>query len=138
MRRVMVFGTYDILHKGHLNFFGQAKKLGDYLIVVVARDRFVKQAKNSPPTFDEKKRARNLRRASVANKVILGSKTHNFFQTIRTYRPDLLALGYDQKPKIPKLKKDLKKHRMDGLKIVRLRPFKPKVYKSSLIKDIQN
>ena len=38
MKKVMCAGTFDIVHKGHIYFLEQAKKFGDYLVVVVARD----------------------------------------------------------------------------------------------------
>ena len=45
MKKVLVFGTYDIFHKGHEYFLKESKKKGDYLIVVVARDSTVKKIK---------------------------------------------------------------------------------------------
>ena len=129
----MVFGTFDTVHKGHESFFKQAKNLGDYLIVVVARDDFAKRAKKYSPENSEKIRVRNTRKSMIPNKVILGSKTHNFYRTLRTYRPEIIALGYDQKPTIIELKKQLRKHRLSEIKIVRMRAFKPKIYKTSLI-----
>ena len=130
---VMVFGTFDILHPGHLNFFKQAKKLGNFLLIVVARDRYVKKAKSKHPMNNEKLRIKNVRKAKAAAKVILGSSTHNFFRTIRTHSVNIIALGYDQKPKVSELKKQLRRHRLGGVKVVRLRPFKPNLYKSSLL-----
>ena len=47
MKKVMVFGTFDGLHEGHLDFFRQAREYGDYLIVAVARDVNVKKIKKS-------------------------------------------------------------------------------------------
>jgi len=58
--KVLVFGTFDILHKGHLNFFKQAREHGDYLIAVVARDRTVKEIKGKPPIESEKERLKNV------------------------------------------------------------------------------
>ena len=43
MKRVLIFGTFDGIHEGHLNLFKQAKKYGDYLIVVVGRDENIKK-----------------------------------------------------------------------------------------------
>ena len=45
MKKVIVFGTFDILHQGHLDFFRQAKQYGDYLIVAVAHDENVKKSR---------------------------------------------------------------------------------------------
>ena len=125
----MIFGTFDFLHEGHLNFFKQAKKLGGYLIVVVARDKFVKKAKGRKPIHNERIRLNNIRRKN-ADKAILGSKTHDFYRTIRTHKANIIALGYDQKPIINQLQKDLKRHRL-VVKTVRLKAYKPGVYKSS-------
>ena len=131
MGRIMVFGTFDILHAGHLDFFRQAKKLAEYLIVVVARDKFVGEAKNKLPQYSEETRTRRVRNSPFVNKAILGSRTHNFYRTIRTYKPDIIALGYDQKPNIHKLKKELRRHRLGDIRLVRLKAYKPGIYKSS-------
>lgn len=133
MKRIMVFGTFDTVHKGHESFFKQAKNLGDYLIVVVARGEHAKLAKKFSPVNSEKLRLKNVRKSKTPDKTILGSKTHNFYRTIRTYKPDIIALGYDQKPNIKELNKQLRKHRLSNIKISRLRAYKPKIYKSSLI-----
>jgi FAD synthetase len=136
MKRVMVFGTFDVVHPGHLSFFHQAKKLGTYLIVVAARDKNSKQVKSRWPKNNEKSRTAALRKVKIVDKAILGSKTYNFYRTIRTYKPDIIALGYDQRPSTWQLKKDLKRHWISNIKIVRLRPYKPEIYKSSkLIKS---
>jgi len=135
MKNVMIFGTYDLIHKGHLNFFDQAKKLGDRLIVVVARDKSVADAKGRWPKDNEKTRVKTLRKIDIIDKALLGSKTHNFYRTIRRFKPVVLALGYDQKPSIPALKKDLLKHRIKNVKIIRLRAYRPDIYKSSKLSE---
>ncbi len=101
------------------------------MIAVVARDKYVLQAKGKPPTNHETQRIKEIRKIDTVNKAILGSRTHNFFLTLRTYRPDIIALGYDQKPSLNELKKGLKKHRIKGVLIVRLRAHKPEIYKTS-------
>lgn len=131
MSRVILFGTFDGLHKGHRSFINQARKLGDYLIIVVARDSHVEKAKNRKPRLSQEGRLKELRRAKIANKILLGSKTHNFYRTIRTYKPDIIVLGYDQKPTIWDLKRDLRRHRIKEIKIIRLRSYKPDIFKSS-------
>lgn len=133
MKRIIVFGTFDILHPGHESFFEQAKNLGGYLIVVVARDKFVKEAKGKTPINNELSRIEEVRDSKLANKVILGSRTHNFYQTIRTYKINTIALGYDQKPTIRELRKNLKQHQLSKINIIRLKPYKPRIYKSRLL-----
>jgi FAD synthetase len=120
----MIFGTYDKLHKGHLNFFKQARKHGDYLIAVVARDKTVKKIKGRLPR--QKERERLFFVSQKADKALLGS-LKNRYAVIKKYRPDMICLGYDQEADIKKIKKF-------RIPIKRLKPFKPEIYKSSLIR----
>lgn len=131
MKRIIAFGTFDIFHPGHISFLKQAKKIGNYLLIVVARDQNTLKVKGKLPRNDEKIRLRVVRRAKIANKVILGSVTGNYFRTLRTNKIDLIALGYDQKPTIFLLKKTLRKHRLARVEIKRLRAYNPNKFKSS-------
>ncbi len=67
MKRVMVFGTFDFFHAGHLSLFRQAKKYGDVLIVIVSRDKRATEVKGKAPIHSEKERVelvRNILRLS--------------------------------------------------------------------------
>lgn len=132
-KKVMVFGTFDILHPGHLNFFKQANKYGDSLIVVVARDKTVKEVKNRKPLNDEKSRLKKIKETGLAKEVILGGLGDKY-KVIKNFKPDVVCLGYDQKVFIEELKNKLKSFNLKT-KIARLKPFKPKIYKSSIIKN---
>ena len=127
----MAFGTFDLFHPGHISFLKQAKKYGD-LTVVIARDRTVKQVKGKLPYSTEKQRRRAVKSSAVADKIIPGSLTDKY-AAIKKYRPDVIALGYDQKFFVAELKSELKKIKLNT-KIIRLKPFKPKKYKSSILK----
>ena len=131
MKRVMVFGAFDGFHPGHLNFLKQAKKYGDYLIVVVARDQRVKKVKGCLPKKSEKERLKEIKRQKLVNLVLLGQKK-NPYQIIKKVRPDVICLGYDQKIFTQDLPRFLKE---TGLKtkIYRLKPYKEKIYHSSII-----
>ena len=128
----MVFGTFDIFHPGHRSYFRQAKKLGDYLIVVVARDKVVKIARNQDAKNRERERARIIEKSKLAGKVVLGN-LKNRYLVIKRYRPEVIALGYDQRVNLKELKNKLKSFNLKA-KIVRLKSFKPEKYKSSVIK----
>ena len=69
MKKVMVFGTYDAVHKGHIHFFEQARKHGDYLIIIVAKDKTVEELKRKPH-HDEKQRLADVKK--YADKAVLG------------------------------------------------------------------
>lgn len=126
MSKVMVFGTFDIIHPGHLNLFSEAKKLGDSLTVIVARDQTVLEVKGREVQNDENTRLHNIKNLHIADKVILGNLTDKY-QVIREEKPDIIALGYDQRAFVDNLDKILDKK----IKIVRLKPYKEDIYKSS-------
>lgn len=128
MSKVMVFGTFDILHPGHLSVFKQAKKYGDYLIVVVARDSTVKNI-GKKILYNERQRLKNIKSIKVVDLAILGSKKDKY-AVIKKYKPDVICLGYDQKFFITGLKKIHKK-------IIRLKPHKKHIFKSSIIRKSQ-
>jgi len=125
--KVMCFGTFDGLHKGHLNYFKQAKKLGDYLIVVVARDENVLKSKKRKPNLSEKKRLEDVKNSGLVEKAILGAVIDKM-AVIKKLKPDIIALGYDQKVDVEFLQK-----KFPQIKIMKLKAYKPKIYKSSIL-----
>lgn len=129
---VMVFGTFDYLHAGHENLFVQARELGDEIVTIIARDETVKKIKGHHPDHNEKERLKNLQATGWSNLVILGSKKDKT-QVIKDYKPDVIALGYDQFAFTYRLEKFLMDIKLDA-KIVRLKPYRPDMYKSSIVK----
>jgi len=132
MKKVLVFGSFDLIHKGHRYFFREAKKLGDKLIVVVARDSTIREFKKHEPKFSESERFDHVKGTGIPDEVILGYK-ENKWRIIEEINPDVIALGYDQNSYTKGLKKRMKEKGMN-VKIVRLKSYKPKKYKSSLMK----
>ena len=68
----MVFGTFDGLHLGHLNFFKQARALApnSYLVVSIARDKNVFKIKEKKPFLNERKRLTLIKKSRLIDKVI--------------------------------------------------------------------
>lgn len=132
MKIVMLFGTFDILHIGHINLFQQARKYGDKLIVVVARDTNVIKNKKIKPLFTEKERAVVLKNIKLIDQVLLGSKI-NPYTVIKKVYPDIIALGYDQKDYVTGLKDFLQENNLSA-QIIRLKPYKKEKYKSHKIR----
>lgn len=132
--RVMVFGTFDGLHKGHLDFFKQAKNLmkNSFLIVSIGRDKNVLKIKGKKPILSEKKRLALVKKSGLADKVILAGEK-KYLPHILKEAPNIIALGYDQKAYVKELKKDLKNKDI-SVKIIRLKPYKEYIYKNHLLK----
>ncbi len=129
MKKVIVFGTFDILHPGHLDFFKQAKKQGDYLIAVVARDSNVERIKSKKPVNNEHKRLLEVYEAVEVDLAVLGNK-EDPYKVIEEQKPDIICLGYDQNSYSEGLSEELEKRGVKA-EIIRLNPHNEHVYKSS-------
>lgn len=129
---VMAFGTFDFFHAGHENYLEQARALGDQLVVVVARDETVKKVKNAAPMYNERKRLRDVQNCKHVDRAVLGFADDKY-RVIKKYAPDILALGYDQYVFTYGLENYFIKENLN-VKMVRLAPFQPETFKSSLIK----
>ena len=132
MKKVMVFGTFDIVHLGHLNLFKQAKKLGNYLVVVVGRDTTSKKIKKITLVHNEKERLEFLKSIKLVDQAVLGNKI-DYYKIIKTDKPDVIALGYDQQNFIDKLEEKIKEFRLNT-KVIRLKSYKPEKHKSGKIR----
>ena len=133
-KKVLVFGTFDILHPGHLQLFKDAKKYGDHLTVVVSRNATVKKVKGALPRYDEADRLEHVKAIDIVDEVMLGSLGDKY-EMIQEINPDIICLGYDQYSFTEKLSKKLKEMNINP-KIVRLQPYKEDKYKSSKLKEL--
>ena len=131
MKKVLVFGTFDGLHPGHIDFLEQAKKQGDYLIAVVARDSTVLEVKRRLPKRNETERLENLKKSGLVNEAGLGSESGRY-RVIDQIKPDVIALGYDQEAFTKDLPAALKKAGLTA-KIVRLKSYQPELYHSAIL-----
>lgn len=131
MKRVIVFGTFDVLHQGHLDFFKQAKKHGDFLVAVVARDINVEKIKGKKPRNNERKRLIDVYNVDGVDFAALGDKKDPY-KIIEEQKPNIICLGYDQDSYADRLDNELKKRGINA-KVIRLKPHKPDRYKSSKI-----
>jgi len=132
MRKVMAFGCFDILHMGHYTYLKNARKLGDKLIVVVARDSTIRKFKKREPVLDEESRRKLVESLKFVDSAVLGSAGDKY-RIIKKMKPDVIALGYDQKQDEDTLKRKLKEMGVKA-KVVRIRKsFNPKLNKSSVL-----
>lgn len=93
--RVMTTGVFDLLHPGHLHMLEEAKKLGDELVVVLARDESATREKHRPITPEEHRR-QMVEALKPVDRAVLGHKG-DYYRIVTELKPDIIALGYDQK-----------------------------------------
>ncbi len=92
--RVVVAGTFDILHPGHIGLLREAWRLGQ-VHVIVARDDSVRKIKGREPFVPEEQRLQVVSAIRYVYEARLGSKT-DFLEPLREIRPDIVLLGPDQ------------------------------------------
>ncbi|MCL4365052.1 FAD synthase [Candidatus Marsarchaeota archaeon] len=132
---VIAFGSFDVLHPGHIHYLMSASRHGS-LVVVVARDRSIKMLKGKRPLFDEKARLEMVSALGFVHKAVLGArirKWNDIYRVLLRYRPSVIALGYDQRVDMKYLEEFLRRNGLDS-RIVRIGPYKERMFKSSKIK----
>ena len=68
MKKVMAFGSFDVLHNGHEHYLKEAKSCGDYLIVIVAKDKNIARFKGRKPKNDEGHRLKQVRKLNFVER----------------------------------------------------------------------
>jgi cytidyltransferase-like protein len=128
----MVFGTFDMIHKGHEDLFRQARALAEdaYLIVSVARDSAAERIKGQKPRNDEEARLKIVQEFPGVDDALLGDEEGHMPHIVAA-NPDIIALGYDQVGEyVDHLEEELRTAHMDT-EIVRLKAYQPEVFKTS-------
>ena len=117
MKKVVATGTFDIIHPGHIRFLEEAKKLGDYLVVIVAREKNVRH--KPKPVIPEEQRLRVVRALKPVDEAILGDED-DMFRPIERIKPDVIVLGHDQHFDEDWLRNELEKRGIHA-EVVRIR-----------------
>jgi cytidyltransferase-like protein len=97
MTTVLVFGTFDRLHEGHLRFLSAARSQGDRLVALVSRDEFVRGFKNKKPLYPQELRRRRLVERSLVDEAYLSDALPGSYGMVRRIAPELICLGFDQR-----------------------------------------
>lgn len=129
MKKVLCFGTFDILHEGHKEFLMDAKTKGDFLFALVLPDKLVFKNKKRFPKNSQEKRAIQLKRLGIADKVIIVSdKDEKNFGLIQKIHPNLVVLGYDQHSNFLQRLKEI----LPGTTFIKSREFAGGIHSSNL------
>ena len=130
--RALIFGVFDLLHKGHHSLFKQALKHAKELVVVVARGKMVERIKGIRPSEGERVRVQNVKKIPGVYRAVLGDKKMGAYTALHKFKPDVICCGYDQRALYADLKERMKAGEIPRAKIVRLKPHHPHRFKSSI------
>ena len=100
MKTVIVNGTFDILHPGHIAMLNTARSLGDYLVVCIDTDQRVKELKgDTRPINDQNFRRIMLQNLKAVDVVEFFDDQEDLINLIKLYKPDIMVKGSDWKGK---------------------------------------
>lgn len=99
MKKVITYGTYDLLHQGHINLLRRAKELGDYLIVGVTSDAFDRERGKLNVHNNLLSRVDAVRRTGYADEIIIEDYVGQKIDDIQRYEVDIFAIGSDWEDK---------------------------------------
>ncbi|MFH1237180.1 MAG: adenylyltransferase/cytidyltransferase family protein [Candidatus Aenigmatarchaeota archaeon] len=133
--KVLAGGVFNIVHPGHELFLKKAKALGDYLVVVIASDRTARRTKKYELASQEMRKA-GVERLAIADKVVIGDE-RDFMKVVRDERPDIIALGHDQKADEKALAKLLAEEGI-ACKVIRIKEKLGDYKTSNIIKNKKN
>ena len=105
MKKVITYGTFDLLHAGHINLLRRAKELGDYLIVVVSTDEFNWNEKQKRCYFSYEERKKLVEAVRYVDLVLPEENWEQKLSDIKEYKVDTFVMGDDLKEKFDFLKK---------------------------------
>ena len=92
---VLAGGVFDIIHPGHINTLNAARKLGDFLVVVIATDKTAIKMKKRNPLHSAQLRQELVSSLTMVDLCIIGDE-EDIFKTVELIKPQIIALGYDQ------------------------------------------
>ncbi|MCM3400355.1 glycerol-3-phosphate cytidylyltransferase [Oceanobacillus profundus] len=96
MKKILTYGTFDLIHAGHINLLRRAKDLGDYLVVGISTDEFNKvKNKQAYHTFDNRKMI--LESIRFVDKVIPEYSWDQKIDDVKRYHIDIFVMGDDWK-----------------------------------------
>lgn len=130
MRRVITYGTFDLLHYGHINLLRRAKQYGDYLIVALSTDDFNWNQKRKKYYFSFDKRKALLEAIRYVDLVIPEESWDQKVTDVREYHIDTFVMGDDWKGEFDFLQDE-------GVDVVYL-PRTPEVSTTQIKRDLKS
>ncbi len=104
MKKVITYGTFDLLHYGHINILRRARELGDYLVVALSTDEFNWNSKRKKCYFSYEKRKMMLEAVRYVDQVIPEENWEQKVGDVQEYKVDTFVMGDDWTGKFDFLK----------------------------------
>jgi FAD synthetase len=135
-KRILVAGTFDLIHAGHIYLISEAAKLGD-VYVVVATDRNRELFSGERPIIPQEQRLEVIKNIKNVKEARLGRNDNDTLKTVEEINPHIILLGPDQRYSIEVLKKGLSEKGLSHIEVRRLKKYydKYELHSSSLIKQ---
>ncbi|MFX1357659.1 MAG: adenylyltransferase/cytidyltransferase family protein [Promethearchaeota archaeon] len=136
VKKVLIAGTFDLVHPGHIFLINEAAKIGD-VYVIVATDNNREKYSGERPIIPEQQRLEVIKSIKNVKDARLGRSDNDTLKTVEEIRPDIILLGPDQKYDIHTLKNGLQRKGLDNIEVRRLEVYynKYNLHSSRLIKD---
>ena len=128
MKRVITYGTFDLLHYGHINLLRRARELGDYLVVALSTDEFNSEMKGKKCYFEYEQRKILLEAIRYVDQVVPERNWEQKVSDIHDYDIDVFVIGDDWTGKFDFLEEE-------GVEVVYL-PRTPEVSTTQIKKDL--
>jgi glycerol-3-phosphate cytidylyltransferase len=104
MKRILTYGTFDLLHVGHLNILKRAKALGDHLTVAISTDEFNLSAKNKTCVMSYSDRAALVSHLRCVDRVVPEQAWDQKMTDVKEFDIDIFVMGHDWEGKFDFLK----------------------------------
>lgn len=134
-KKVAIFGVFDGIHNGHKAFIEDAKKAGNHLVAIVARDNVVEGLKGKPPRYTEMERVNDLLKIHDIDLVLLGDPKIGTYNVLKEVKPDVVFLGYDQDALFTNLSEAVKTGNFPNIELIRGTAHKPEIFHSSILNN---
>ena len=136
MKKIITYGTYDLLHQGHINLLRRAKELGDYLIVGVTNDNFDRERGKLNVCNNVLERVEAVKATGLADQIIIEDYFGQKIDDIQKYDVDIFAIGSDWVGKFDYLNEFCKVvylPRTEGISSTMLRDEKQQVVRVGIV-----
>ncbi len=135
-KKILIAGTFDLIHPGHIYLINEAAKLGD-VYIIVATDKNRKLYSGISPIIPQEQRLEVIRSIKNVKEARLGRNDNDTLKTVEEINPDIILLGPDQKYSIELLLEGLKARNLNHIEVKRLETYydKYKLTSSSKIKQ---